>query len=149
MFNSLFLLWGRAALPRRLHSEQIKLVCTGGSQFLGHLFRRQCVPSGLLPQGCRVGFHGARTRRTPLLPRLPGAPRSAGQRGSFVLGSAEVQHAGPRNLLVLECGAYFLSSDDSFNCRTVSCRVLLVHLPVSLNLVAISWNRLFCCCVSQ
>ena len=58
-------------------------------------------------------------------------------------------HVGPWNLLVLECDVYFLSSDDSFNCRTLSCRVLLVHVQVSLNLVAILWNRFFCCCVSQ
>lgn len=65
LFNSLFLLWGRAALPRMLNSEEIKLVCTKGSQFLGNLFRHRCVPLGLLPHLCRVvllvlrglGFH--------------------------------------------------------------------------------------------
>lgn len=54
LFNSLSVLWGRAALPRTLNSEEIKLVCTKGSQFLGNLFGHRCVPLGLLPQLCGV-----------------------------------------------------------------------------------------------
>lgn len=61
LFNSLFLLWGRIALLKRWDSEEIKLVCIKGSQFLGNLFRHQREPLGLLSlimQGSLIGLEG-------------------------------------------------------------------------------------------
>ena len=89
--------------------------------------------------GTGPGFRAARPPHPPLPPR---------QRGPSVSGSVKVQHAGPRNLLVLECCVYILFSDDSSNCRTLSWGVLLTHVQISLNLVDISWNRFFRCCCS-
>ena len=89
--------------------------------------------------GTGPGFRAARPPNPPLPPR---------QRGPSVSGLVKVQHAGPRNLLVLECCVYILFSDDSSNCRTLSWGVLLTHLQISLNLIDISWNRFFRCCCS-